>query len=169
MIVALGVVFMVVGAAIEVLDLSVCALASALMIFAYLEIGSPYTWLIWLCTSLLTFILYSGSTMWMLYFFIFGIYPILKGLIERLSRPLWLPIKLAFGNLTALGCAALTVFFFGLPIIDIRELRVLPPTVAYILLWALVNLAFLLYDRFLTVMASFYLVKLRPRFKNLLD
>lgn len=169
MLVALGTVFMIIGAFVEVLDLSVCALVSMLMVFAYIEIGSPYTWLIWLATSLLTFILYSGSTMWMLYLLIFGIYPLLKGYIERMRRPLWLLPKLIFGNLSFLAAGALTVFLFGLPIIDVEELPFIPPTVAYAAFWLLVNFAFLLYDYFLTAMARFYIVKLRHRFKNLLD
>ena len=41
MTVALGVVFMVVGAVFEVLDLSTAVLASLLVVFIYIEIGSP--------------------------------------------------------------------------------------------------------------------------------
>ena len=65
MLVALGSVFMIIGSFVEVLDLTVCALASLIVAFAYLEIGSPYTWLIWLATSLCTALL--GGVLWMEY------------------------------------------------------------------------------------------------------
>ena len=41
MIVALGTVSMVLGAVIEVFDLTAVALASALVAFVYIELGSP--------------------------------------------------------------------------------------------------------------------------------
>ena len=53
MIVALGTVFMKLGSIIEVFDLTAAALASMLVAFVYVEIGSPYTWLVWLATSFL--------------------------------------------------------------------------------------------------------------------
>ena len=55
--VALGTVFMVIGAVVEVLDLTVCALSSLLVVFVFLEIGSYYPWLVWICTSLATALL----------------------------------------------------------------------------------------------------------------
>ena len=48
MMVALSTAFMVLGAAINVLDLTVCALASMLVVFVYIEIGSYYPWLVWI-------------------------------------------------------------------------------------------------------------------------
>ena len=79
MIVALGTVFMVLGAIVEVFDLTAVALASALVAFVYIELGSPYTWLVWLCTTFTTFIVFQSSQMWFMYLVLFGIYPILKG------------------------------------------------------------------------------------------
>ena len=67
MLVALGTVLMVVGGYVEVLDLTVCALVSLLVAFACVEIGSPYTWLIWLATSLATFLIPTGKSLWLLY------------------------------------------------------------------------------------------------------
>ena len=55
---ALGTVFMVLGGFIEVLDLTVCALASLLVAFVYIEIGAPYYWLVWICTSLCSALLF---------------------------------------------------------------------------------------------------------------
>ncbi len=169
MTVALGVAFMVLGAVIEVLDLSAAVLASLLVMFIYVELGSPYTWLVWLSTSLLAFLFYPGSLMWLVYLTVFGIYPILKGYIERLPRVLWLVLKLVFLNaalalLVLFAEALVGVPFFG----EIEALGVIPPEAVLLALWVLMNIAFLLYDKMIIVMLAFYEVRIRPKIKNLL-
>ena len=169
MIVALGTVFMVIGAVIEVFDLTAVALASVLVAFVYIEIGSPYTWLVWLCTALATFLFYQHSPMWLIYLVLFGIYPILKGYIEKLPRIIWWPIKMVFGN------AAFVVMVYGIKIIT--GMPFVAPDESffgitgiylYIIVWVLLNVAFIAYDFFLDKMVRYYIEKLRPRFRNLL-
>ena len=169
MVVALGTLFMVLGAVIEVLDLTAVALASALVAFVYIEIGSPYTWLVWLCTSLMTFLLYQQSTMWFIYFVLFGIFPILKGYIERLSRIFWWPIKLVFANIAFAIMIFGVTFITGLPFINPEEsLFGIKGTALYVATWMLFNVAFIVYDFFITVMVRFYIEKLRPRLRKIL-
>ena len=167
--VALGTVFMTVGALFEVLDLSASALASLIVAFVYIEIGSPYTWLVWLATSLLSFVFFPGSMVWLTYLTFFGVYPILKGYIEKAPRPLWLPLKLIFGNLAlglmVLGCSfALGVDFFG----DVSVISFLPPTAVYVALWILLNVLIVLYDVFIVTMVRFYYARIRPRLERAL-
>ena len=81
MIIALGTVLMVLGAMVDVLDLSVCALASLFVAFVYIEIGSPYPFFVWLGTSLATFLFFPGSIIWLEYLLVFGLYPILKAYV----------------------------------------------------------------------------------------
>ena len=90
MMVALGTAMMVLGAAIDVLDLSVCAIASMLVVFVYLEIGSYYPWLVWICTALASALIYPGSIIWAEYLLVFGIYPLIKAYIEKLPKWSWL-------------------------------------------------------------------------------
>lgn len=162
MVVALGTVFMVIGGFVEILDLTVCALASLLMAFVYIEIGSPYTWLVWLCTSLATFLCFPGGIIWMEYFLIFGIYPILKAYIEKLPRGVWIFIKLLFIN------AIIWMLIFGV------ELILGIPFFAVDKLWlkagvyVIMNVAFIAYDLFITVLVRFYFERLRHRFRNFL-
>ena len=162
MMVALGTVFMTLGAFVEVMDLTVCALASLIVAFVYIEIGAPYTWLVWLCTSLATFLCFSGSVLWVEYLFVFGIYPILKAYIERLPRFLWLVFKLVFVNaviwLMVLVCEmVLGVPFFGGETVWIN-----------VMVYAVMNVAFVAYDLFITVLVRLYLVKYRHRFSKFL-
>ena len=166
--VALGALFSLVGAYLEIADLSAAALASLLVTFIYIEIGSPYTWLVWLATSLVSFIIAPAGTVWLCYLAVFGLYPILKGYFERAPRPLWIPLRLAFCNaallLMLLGCE----FLLGVPFFGEEEIFGISPELLRIPLWILLNAAFLLYDYFITVMARFYLTRLRAKFTKFL-
>ena len=169
MVVALGTASMLLGAVIELFDLTAVAIASVLIAFVYLEIGSPYTWLVWLCTTLCTFLFYQHSPMWFIYLILFGIYPILKGYIERLPRAFWWPIKIVFGNLAFLLMFFGVSLITGLPFIDTEEsfFGITGKTI-YIVAIILVNAAMVAYDFFLNVMVRFYMERVRPKIRNLL-
>ena len=162
LIVALSVVVMALGALFELFDLSVCALASLFVAFVYIEIGSPYTFAVWLCTSLIVFLFFPGSFVWLEYLALFGIYPILKGYIERLSPKIWWPVKLLFGNAVIL----LLIFGFklitGMPFFEAESKLIIAG------LYLILNVAFAMYDIFLSVLIRFYLTRLRARFKRFL-
>lgn len=160
MLVALGAAVMVLGAVVEVFDLTACAFASLVIVLVYLELGPPYTWLVWLCTSLVTALIYQGSLISLEYFSVFGLYPLIKAYIERLPKWSWLVTKILYCN------AVVWVLFFvsekllGIPFFG--EEGIVMKVVIYVLL----NLAFVMYDIFITVMVRFYLEKLRHRFKG---
>ena len=162
MVVALGTAMMIVGAIFEVLDMSVCAIASMLVVFVYLEIGSYYPWLVWVCTSLATALLYPASIIWAEYLLVFGIYPLLKAYIEKLPRWSWLIIKLGFINAVIWVIFLICEKLLGVPFFEEEG------TVMKIVLYVLMNVAFLMFDLFITVMVRFYYDKLRPRFKKFL-
>jgi hypothetical protein len=158
MMVALSVVVMVLGAVIDVLDLSACAMASLVMVFSYIELGSPYTFLIWICTTVLSAIIFPASMVWMEYLIVFGIYPILKAYIERLPRIFWWPVKLVYINAVIWLLIYFVDLVFGTPFLegDTVWLRVAT--------YVLINVAFVAYDLFIVVMVRFYYDKIRHRF-----
>ncbi len=167
--VALGTLFMVLGGMIEVLDMSAAALSSAVVAFVFIELGSPYTWLVWLSTSLLTALMSFARPMWILYLICFGIYPILKGYIERLPKLAQWLLKFLFANLAMalamLGCQ----YILGIPFITPGEdFFGLPIEAIYAVFIILLNVAFFAYDMFISVMVRFYMYKLRDKFKPLL-
>ena len=162
MLVALGTVFMVIGSVVEVLDLTVCALASLIVVFVYLEIGSYYPWLVWICTSLATALLYSGSVVWVEYFFVFGIYPLIKAYIERLPRWSWLTVKLLYINAVIWLIFCVAELILGIPFLT-GEGRLMT-----VVLYLLMNVAFVAYDAFIGVMVRLYFAKFRNRIKTLL-
>ena len=170
MAVALGVLFMTLGYFIEALDLTVAALTSIIMLFVFIEIGKPYTFLVWIATSLLGALFFTGSLVWVTYFLVFGIYPIMKAYIEKLKRGLWIPIKLVgfvtSGSLLILFSELiLGIPFFGeinLPILSGREY------IFKVAVFVMLIMAFFVYDIFLTVMVRFYFSNFRKRIASLL-
>ena len=99
MLCALGVILMSVGSLIEVLDLSTAVLASMLCVYAVIEIGKGYPWMIWLVTSILSLILLPIKTPAIFYALFAGFYPILKEKLEKLSRPISWLLKLVVFHL----------------------------------------------------------------------
>ena len=161
MAVALGTVIMALGAIIEVVDLSLAAIASLLTVIILIEVGGGYPWLVWLGTSLATFLVFPGSTVWLMYF-AFGVFPILKYYIEKLKRPLWFILKLLYVNLMAISLIYLVELIFGLPFFEEGSLLIVK-----VLVYLLLIVAFFAYDRLLTLFARLYADRLRQRFKQL--
>ncbi len=159
---ALGAAVMILGAVIEVLDLTVCAFASLIMVFVYLEIGSPYTFLVWICTTLASALMYPGSIVWIEYFLVFGIYPIIKAYVERLPKWSWLIVKLVYINAVVWALFFLVELVLGVPFFEDNILWLKIAT------YVLMNVAFIAYDMFITVMVKFYYDKLRRRFSKFL-
>ena len=107
--------------------------------------------------------------MWFLYLVLFGVYPILKGYIERLPRLTWWPIKLVFGNVSFVLMLFGVKLITGLPFIDPEEAFFgITGNVIYIITWVMLNIALVAFDFFLTVMVRYYMLKLRPKFKKIL-
>ena len=159
---AIGAVFLTLGAVFEVMDLTASAFASLIIVFIYIEVGSPYTYLVWLVTSVLSFVFFPGSIIWAEYFAVFGIYPIMKAYIEKLPRQLWLLLKILYANLVIWLMMFACQFILKIPFFEKDVLWF------KIAVYVILNAAFLAYDIFLTVMVRFYFQRLRHRFKNLL-
>jgi hypothetical protein len=162
MMVALSVVLMVVGALFDVLDLSACAFASLVMVFSYIELGSPYTFLIWICTTLISALVFPASLVWIEYFTVFGIYPIFKAYIERLPRIFWWPVKLVYINVVIWLLILFADLIFGTQLLEGDTVWLQAA------MYILINVALVMYDVFITVMVRFYFDKLRHRFSSFL-
>lgn len=168
---ALGVALMAIGAYVEVLDLSALALVSLLTVFMCIEVGAPYNWLTYGATSVLGAVFFTSRPVWLMYLLIFGIYPILKGYVERLKRGFWLPVKLVVFNILFIPAIFISQLISGVPFFSVGELNLpewLDPRVVIGALYVICNMAFVLYDVFLTSMIRFYLARLRPRFSRFL-
>ena len=171
MAIALGVLFMTLGFFVEVLDMTVAALCSCLMAFVFIEIGAKYAVAVWLGTSVLGAVFFTSSLVWVTFFLVFGIFPILKSFIERLKRPFWIPVKLAFFLVSATVMILVSELILGIPFFDdsinlplIGDNVIVFRIVVYVLLIA----ALFVYDVFMTVMIRTYFANIRKRIQSLL-
>ncbi len=154
---ALGVVLLALGSLVEVLDLSMAAIASLAVTFAVIELGGKYPFLVYLVTALLAILLLPIKTPALFYACFAGYYPILKALFEgHFSRPVsWLFKLLTFWVATVLTLVLGVKLLFPLGIAWQWW---------YAALSVPLSLVFWIYDLALTRLITFYLLRLRGRF-----
>lgn len=153
---ALGVVILWLGAVLDILDLTMAALAPVLVIYVVIEIGGFWPWLVYLVTGLLALLLLPQKLGAVFYLLCTGFYPIIKRWIEgRLPRFLGLVAKLLVFNLSA-GLILLVAKAFALD---------LSFEWAPYLVVLFVEFTFLLYDIVLTRLISLYTFHWRKKFR----
>ncbi len=155
LLVALGIVFMLIGAITEILDLTMLVLASLCIIFAVIEIGFRWAWLVWGVTALLCLLLLPSKTAALLYL-LGGFYPIAKAGFEKYHPVIVWTLKLSLFNtlqllfiLTAQKVLGLSGAGYTFAILEIL----------------LGNAFFVLYDFALSACITMYLVRFRRRLK----
>ena len=151
---ALGVVMLAIGSVLSALDLTMVAMSSLLIVFAVMELGTPYQYLIYAVTSLLSVLLLPDKYAAFLYVIFGGIYPIIKSVIERWGRVLPWIIKAIYFNLVITAMVLGSKYLFG---IDDETLS--------ISIYALGNLAFFMCDIAMTRLVSVYLSRFRKRLR----
>lgn len=159
MLCALGVILLSLGSLVDVLDITMAVLASLFCVYAVIEIGCAYPWLIWLVTSLLSLLLLPMKTPALFYALFAGFYPILKEKLEKRSRPVSWVLKLVVFHVS-LGVIVLVLRLFFPATLDMGRIRWMP-----LVLYLSCVACFVLYDYALSHMITFYLVKLRHRFR----
>ena len=160
MLCALGVVMLGLGSVIEVLDLTFAIFTSLLTVYAVIEIGGFYPWLVWIVTSLVALLLLPLKTPVLFYALLTGYYPILKQKIERkLARvPAW-AVKMGV-------LAIALVVIWGVMKLFLPDLLESPGGwIATATMLVLAIASFVLYDFALTKLITLYLVRFQKRFK----
>ncbi len=153
---ALGVVLLAVGSLFQFLDLSMAVLASLLVIFAVIELGGPYPYLIYAVTAILSILLVPTKTAPLVYLCFAGFYPIIKAKLEgHMPPPLaWLCKLLVFN--VGFG-AALFASIKLFTAITVPQMWLLP-------IFLLGTVVFVAYDVALTKLITAYLTRWRHRF-----
>ncbi len=153
MLTALGVTMIYLGAVTDVLDLSMCALASFICVFALLEFGAGYAVTVSAATLLLSLMVLPSKIAAFEYALMAG-YMILKPRIERLDRiPAWC-VKLVYINASLVLGLAAAKYIFMLP--D-------DGTLLNVIFIAMGNIAFVLFDIACTKLIILYVYRLRKR------
>ncbi|MBQ9773062.1 MAG: hypothetical protein IJW30_00175 [Clostridia bacterium] len=156
---ALSVIILSLGSLIEVVDLSVAVIASLLCVYAVIEIGGIYPWLIWLVTSIVSALLLPTKTPAVFYALLAGYYPILKEKIERLpTLPAYL-LKWGVATVAAVAIWGVSVLF--LPVL-LEGFETLPLLLA---LYGGMVVVFFIYDFALSSLITFYFRRLRNRLR----
>ena len=161
MLVALGVIFLGIGSLLEVLDISMAVIASLCVIIAVIEYGKSAPWLVYAATSVLSFILLMYNPLPAIFFSLFfGFYPILKEKLERKPKVIsWLLKEIIFNV-----CLAVILLIYFLLFTPTSNYNIPLPWLI-VLAILLCEGVFILYDIALTRMITFYVIKLRHRFK----
>lgn len=136
--------------------MGIAAVAGIMPVFAVLSSGLASGFLCWAGVAILAFLLLPDKFLALLFGAMFGLYPVLKGVIERLRKlPLEYLLKLAFFN------ASLTVIYLTMKASVLSSL----PT-ALNVVWVLYlvgNVVFLVYDFGLSRLISFFMARLGRR------
>ena len=164
---ALGVVMMYLGSLIEVLDLTTVFAASLLIVFLQIELAGAWPWLAWAVTSMLSILLLPNKFCAFEYAFFGGIYPLLKYYIEKLPRRLAYLLKMLAFNLLFAGVMVVSVWLYGLEDITLPVVGKLSSQGYFIILFALGNIIFVLFDRLLTQMIILYEDRWQQRVRRL--
>ena len=168
---AMGVAMIFMCSFIEALDLSTAALASFFCLFAVIEFGGMYPWLIFAVTGILSVILMPYTMGGWFYILFFGYYPIIKNKLQKLKKPIAWTLKILLLN----GAVAisLTIACFLLYGGDFYQTFMMTfgedgwGMYAAIGTYLLLNVTFVIYDIALNRLIVFYNVKIRSKFKFL--
>lgn len=154
---ALNLVIMYFGSVIEVLDLTASVVASLACIFAVIEMGGSWPWLIYAVTGVLSLVLLPfPKTVALIYVAFSGYYVILKARIECLRRPFAWVAKLLTFNVALTVLVVLSTWILHIPD-GLFE--------ANVFVYLLGNVTFVVYDIALTGLITTYLRVWRKRLR----
>lgn len=156
---ALGVVILLLGGLLDVLDMSAAVLASFIILFAHREMPRPAGALVFGVTALLSFLLLPNRTAALFYLAFAGWYPLVKYRLDHLPRPLSAVLKLLLFNV-ALAAVFLALFYLLSAPAEATHI--------YLLMFLVGNVAFVLYDILLARVYLIYAARWRARVQRLL-
>ncbi|MBO5274880.1 MAG: hypothetical protein IJA85_01655 [Clostridia bacterium] len=149
---AMGVMFLYIGSVITVLDLTMTAIASLIVVFCVIELNGYYPWLTYGVTAILAILLLPNKLTGVIYLCFGGLYPILKANFERYHYVVSWILKLSVFNTGLLIAILISQFLLHL---GDEGLELTLPVLA------VGNLVFVLYDVAMTRLITLYLIKFR--------
>lgn len=157
MLVALGVIFLGIGALIEVLDISMAVIASICVIIPIIEYGKGTPWMVYAAISVLSLLLLPNKFPAALFALFAGFYPILKEKLERKNTVIrWILKELIF-NISLAIIVLLYFFLFFKGTIQV------PWMIAVAIILA--EFVFILYDKAISKLIRIYVMEFRHRLK----
>ncbi len=154
---ALGVVTLYIGSLVNVLDISMAVIASLFTVIAVIEYGKGAPWLVYAVTGLLSVILLPEKSPALMFLCFFGFYPIIKEKLEKRKKVVSWILKEVIFNVTMAVMLLLSQTLFAPAVKE--------PWYFMLIFVILAEITFPIYDLALTRLISFYIIKLRSRFK----
>lgn len=143
---------------------AVPAVAGLFVMIPLIEIGVSYAFATYTVSSLLVLIVAEPETK-VLYLLLFGFYPIVKALIERIKNRVleWVLKILSFS-------ASVAASYFVLKLLTDIAVDDFGPLGKYgaVIFLALCYIAFVLYDIAISRVSFFYMIKVRPKMSSII-
>ncbi len=161
---ALSIVLMFMTGVIPVLTYAVPAICGAILMVAVIEIGAGFAFTVYFAVSLLSLFVVADKEAAVMYAIFFGYYPIIKGFLEKHIKKVacWI-VKFLIFNVTMIGAYFIVSKVFGIPYDDIDWFG----DYVLLVLLAMGNVVFGLYDIALTRLVSAYIFKWQKFVKRL--
>ncbi len=163
MVTALSVIIMMLTV-IPVLTYTAPAFAGILLMLIVIEMNKKWAFGVYVAVSVLGLLLATDKEASVMYIAFFGYYPILKAVLEaKLPRAAEYILKFLIFNVSMIVSYFVLIKVFGMPMDDMNELGKYGP----LILLAMGNVVFLLYDVALTKLVIVYQMKFQKRFRKL--
>lgn len=160
---ALAVVFMLLSY-IPYLTYTAPAVSGLFMVIIAIELSGKWAYASYFASSVLIFMLAENEAK-ILYILFFGLYPILKGSIEKIRNlPVEYVVKFLFFNVAMALEILASVYVLGIPL----ESNGIAGVYLYVVIALLANVLFIVYDIAVTRLISLYMYRLHDRFKKML-
>ena len=158
---ALSVVVLLVGSFLQVADIALSMLASAILMLALIEMGQSFAVMIYFATSLLSLLFLPSKFIAAVYLVFSGLYPLIKRFFDAKGKVIAIFLKLVYFNLALALALVGARFLFPLEVDGEKY------TFLFLLAYfAVANIAFWLFDLVLQRGAMVYMVRYRHRFRR---
>lgn len=159
---ALIVVVLLLNNLLPFATLALVGIAAVLLLLFVLEFGWRWAALVFVASGVLCFFVVADRKVFLLYVLVFGLYALLKPLMDRIGNPVlrW-GVKIVFGVAAGGGYYLLFTTLFGVP--EIMNKVALP------LVAALALAVYILFDWVVTRALEEYYNRIRKKFSRFLD
>lgn len=163
MIAALSVVIMMLTI-IPVMTYTAPAFAGIMLMIVVIEINKKWAFGVYAAVGILSLLLATDKEAAVMYVAFFGYYPVIKAVLEsKLPRIAEWIVKFLIFNVTMVASYFVLIGVFGISMEDMNELGKYGP----LILLALGNVVFLVFDIAITRIATLYIIKWQKQFRRL--
>lgn len=154
---ALSLVFMLLTSVIPFGTFAFPAFAGMLLVSIVIELGFSWAFVVYFGVSVLSLLMLTDKEAALYYVVFLGFYPVVKGLIEKISsKVLQYIVKFAIFNICMVLAFYLSIYVFSIPKESFEICGVYLPYVFLLL----ANIVFVVYDLCVTRIVTIYLLKI---------